>query len=168
MATLHRLAVLGCRSADLLSSNHPLTTTPPPPLYATVRMEKYFRCCSSRSDCFQNTFSGWFCTFTFFYNNGEADPLLSLLLSSPSSWAIGLCEDLIKQNKGESRYSTSLSGTLSVGPVIDEVNSDLEVPSRRMPISPQHASYLSSPLLDPVVFQQLMLKFSALTAKIFL
>ncbi|KAG8274327.1 hypothetical protein J6590_004353 [Homalodisca vitripennis] len=25
----------------------------------------------------------------------------------PSSWATGLCEDLIKQNKGESRYSTN-------------------------------------------------------------
>ncbi|KAG8275726.1 hypothetical protein J6590_080719 [Homalodisca vitripennis] len=27
-------------------------------------------------------------------------------LFCPSSWAIGLCEDLIKQNNGESRYST--------------------------------------------------------------
>ncbi|KAG8273104.1 hypothetical protein J6590_028996 [Homalodisca vitripennis] len=26
----------------------------------------------------------------------------------PSSWATGLCEDLIKQNKGESRYSTRI------------------------------------------------------------
>ncbi|KAG8240797.1 hypothetical protein J6590_101778, partial [Homalodisca vitripennis] len=31
----------------------------------------------------------------------KADPLLYLILSS---WATGLCEDLIKQNKGESRY----------------------------------------------------------------
>ncbi|KAG8283495.1 hypothetical protein J6590_016762 [Homalodisca vitripennis] len=29
-------------------------------------------------------------------------------LFCPSSWATGLCEDLIKQNKGESRYSTRL------------------------------------------------------------
>ncbi|KAG8283131.1 hypothetical protein J6590_023662 [Homalodisca vitripennis] len=28
-----------------------------------------------------------------------------------SSWATGLCEDLIKQNKGESRYSTRSNGT---------------------------------------------------------
>ncbi|KAG8307081.1 hypothetical protein J6590_032988 [Homalodisca vitripennis] len=33
----------------------------------------------------------------------EADPLLSLILPS---WAAGLCEDLIKQDKGEIRYST--------------------------------------------------------------
>ncbi|KAG8292438.1 hypothetical protein J6590_040401 [Homalodisca vitripennis] len=29
-------------------------------------------------------------------------------LFCPSSWATGLCEDLIKQSKGESRYSTRL------------------------------------------------------------
>ncbi|KAG8310640.1 hypothetical protein J6590_060176 [Homalodisca vitripennis] len=36
---------------------------------------------------------------------GEADPFQALFY--PSSWATGLCEDLIKQIKGESRYSIS-------------------------------------------------------------
>ncbi|KAG8305066.1 hypothetical protein J6590_096620 [Homalodisca vitripennis] len=33
-------------------------------------------------------------------------PISFYTLFCSSSWATGLCEDLIKQNKGESRYST--------------------------------------------------------------
>ncbi|KAG8313045.1 hypothetical protein J6590_010138 [Homalodisca vitripennis] len=43
----------------------------------------------------------------YFVYKGEADPLTFEALFCPSSWATGLCEDLIKQDKGERRYSTS-------------------------------------------------------------
>ncbi|KAG8246016.1 hypothetical protein J6590_049295 [Homalodisca vitripennis] len=42
-------------------------------------------------------------------------------LFCPSSWVTGLCEDLIKQNKGESRYSTRLIVLIKNAPVTDRI-----------------------------------------------
>ncbi|KAG8315153.1 hypothetical protein J6590_076661 [Homalodisca vitripennis] len=51
----------------------------------------------------------------------------SIALFCPSRWATGLCEDLIKQNKGKRRYSTKLivliksatEATITPGPIED-------------------------------------------------
>ncbi|KAG8294695.1 hypothetical protein J6590_097258 [Homalodisca vitripennis] len=44
-----------------------------------------------------------------------------LCIFCPSSWATGLCEDLIKQNKGESRYSTRSMVLIKRASVTDKI-----------------------------------------------
>ncbi|KAG8274197.1 hypothetical protein J6590_004214 [Homalodisca vitripennis] len=51
----------------------------------------------------------------------EERPISFQALFCPPSWATGLCEDLIKQNKGESRYSTSLFSTMEGNRILPDI-----------------------------------------------
>ncbi|KAG8288289.1 hypothetical protein J6590_021056 [Homalodisca vitripennis] len=48
-------------------------------------------------------------------------PIPFKALFCPPSWATGLCEDLIKRNKGESRYSASSIVLIKSAMVTDRV-----------------------------------------------
>ncbi|KAG8286266.1 hypothetical protein J6590_063940 [Homalodisca vitripennis] len=50
-------------------------------------------------------------------------PISLYALFCPSSWATGLCEDLIKQNKGESQYSTRSMVVIKSTTVTDRTRS---------------------------------------------
>ncbi|KAG8310632.1 hypothetical protein J6590_060168 [Homalodisca vitripennis] len=51
----------------------------------------------------------------------QEKPISFYALFCPSLWATGLCEDLIKQNKGESRYSTRSMVLIKSATVTDRI-----------------------------------------------